>query len=995
MTFFRPYVVITAFTAAGLATDAVESQTEPLNDLRHLAKNVQQACDGQKPWTAIASAARLEKEARNLLPKESIELANYLELAAFVFRHTNRQPDAESLFREVLDLRRLQFKADGGGARAHRVGLVLHQLASDAGKRGSPVEAVGLFRETLEILSNDTDESKSLRASALSGMAVQLALMGDLNAATEMLEQAKTIGGALPNPPAMIIQRINVNMASVYIERARWWRQQAITAPFGIGIDPEEVEFAKNPEGYCNRKRKEALKKATDLLVGAANYYDKKPDLTPEEVIEYLNVLRSANHCVAESGRPELAERILEGCLGNLDILKKNSALRGEFQADLGVARFLLGKYEQAKIDISAALLVLEKLDNYARGDISWLKCSYAVVHGISKEQKSFSDALLMARNNFVEQLESIEQAFVFQPDRERLLAQKRTRFPASIFLTLNLMNGPPGEDTAVKLYADLLRWKHLGFAPTEGRGDARTSISRLRRDLQNHAIAYRQCLMMAPRGIAKDEWEAEKTKTRDKLRIAERKLSEARVALEPIGKLTPGEVAKAIPDDMALVDFYVFNRLESPREGRGEFIQRPHALAFISRKNRHPEWVSISLEGLYVPLSRWYKSIDEFKKNKVGAESIVDLHRYSSEIAKIIWQPIANHPSMDNVKQVIIAPDADLWYVPFSALPGRDGKRFLVEEIPISYVLSPRQAVDCLLRRGNYADKPGNGCLVIGAIDYGRGGRHSAIASEPTWTKSTLSTYETLFGKSADKLLAASATVSNVLKELPNGYKEIHLNGHGPRVYGRTEDWLFGAAPIQIPLAMANTDAEGKSQPNSLDAERLTTLNLHGVRAFWPWGCHYNTGMDRAPEGIVGVPRALQIAGCQAVLSSLWDTDVFATKDLSADVNQFSWQSGKSPAQSLRMAQMKYLDRSPADGRNPFFWAGWIVIGDVYLNPMPRPIEPSRPRPNAPKVNEEPRPVEAEFPWMTIACGVSAFVVFCSSLLIAVFLWRPRKIDV
>jgi CHAT domain-containing protein len=60
--------------------------------------------------------------------------------------------------------------------------------------------------------------------------------------------------------------------------------------------------------------------------------------------------------------------------------------------------------------------------------------------------------------------------------------------------------------------------------------------------------------------------------------------------------------------------------------------------------------------------------------------------------------------------------------------------------------------------------------------------------------------------------------------------------------------------------------------------------------------------------EAVQGLPHALHLAGCPNVVSSLWNVSDKATAALMARFYHELWQSGKTPLEALREAQLTIL---------------------------------------------------------------------------------------
>ncbi|MEQ8882896.1 MAG: CHAT domain-containing protein, partial [Cyclobacteriaceae bacterium] len=90
---------------------------------------------------------------------------------------------------------------------------------------------------------------------------------------------------------------------------------------------------------------------------------------------------------------------------------------------------------------------------------------------------------------------------------------------------------------------------------------------------------------------------------------------------------------------------------------------------------------------------------------------------------------------------------------------------------------------------------------------------------------------------------------------------------------------------------------------------------------------CETGLGQVAKGEGIVGLSRALQYAGAQNLIVSLWQVADKSTADLMIEFYNHSLNdSRKGYADDLRAAKLSLL-RSE-DYYNPYFWAPFILIG-------------------------------------------------------------------
>ena len=91
---------------------------------------------------------------------------------------------------------------------------------------------------------------------------------------------------------------------------------------------------------------------------------------------------------------------------------------------------------------------------------------------------------------------------------------------------------------------------------------------------------------------------------------------------------------------------------------------------------------------------------------------------------------------------------------------------------------------------------------------------------------------------------------------------------------------------------------------------------------------CETGLGREVGGEGLLGLARAFQYAGARSVLASLWPVSDEATTKLMAAFYR-SLKSGCSKDEALRAAQIELLRDPSGRFREPFFWAGFELVGD------------------------------------------------------------------
>jgi CHAT domain-containing protein len=100
---------------------------------------------------------------------------------------------------------------------------------------------------------------------------------------------------------------------------------------------------------------------------------------------------------------------------------------------------------------------------------------------------------------------------------------------------------------------------------------------------------------------------------------------------------------------------------------------------------------------------------------------------------------------------------------------------------------------------------------------------------------------------------------------------------------------------------------------------------------------CESALGRATEADGVLGIASSFESAGSRAVVGSLWEVDDRTTVELMQCFYR-ELSRGKTTAAALKSARLEIRQRHP----DPFFWAGFVVIGDGDLT-VPIQARPSR----------------------------------------------------
>jgi CHAT domain-containing protein len=130
-----------------------------------------------------------------------------------------------------------------------------------------------------------------------------------------------------------------------------------------------------------------------------------------------------------------------------------------------------------------------------------------------------------------------------------------------------------------------------------------------------------------------------------------------------------------------------------------------------------------------------------------------------------------------------------------------------------------------------------------------------------------------------------------------------------------------------RLVLASASDHEDG-----FLEAREIINLNLNAELVVLS-ACQTARGRVAAGEGLIGMAWAFFVAGTPTTVASQWKVDSASTTLLMTNFHQLlTSQESKSgaratKAEALRGAALRLL--SNAQYRHPFYWAGFVMIGD------------------------------------------------------------------
>lgn len=368
-------------------------------------------------------------------------------------------------------------------------------------------------------------------------------------------------------------------------------------------------------------------------------------------------------------------------------------------------------------------------------------------------------------------------------------------------------------------------------------------------------------------------------------------------------------------------------------------FIIRPDTFHLVQLKKDFPldSLVKKMQHGLY---GYYTESVDK-RTNFLYKTSLSDYVKASHEMYQKILAPVEHLLT----SELIIVPDGVLGYVPFEALlktmPEKLSQfasyNYMLNDHTISYNYSAalwhemktkkhkKEALKTLIAfapfyEGSY-EKLDSTIEVV--FDTLSDGRDTVVLEEGVTRKKFLtlpssgieaSTISKMWN--GDYYVNSDATEQKFYENAKN-YRIIHLSTHGV-ADARQGDYSY----------LAFSEQEDTLENEFLYVRDLYNIQLNADLVFLS-ACETAQGELQRGEGIISLARAFAFAGAKSIITSLWQMQDTATKDISIQFYK-NLRRGQPKDVALQKAKINYIKKAKSPQKHPFFWAGFIALGDM-----------------------------------------------------------------
>jgi CHAT domain-containing protein/cytochrome c-type biogenesis protein CcmH/NrfG len=284
-----------------------------------------------------------------------------------------------------------------------------------------------------------------------------------------------------------------------------------------------------------------------------------------------------------------------------------------------------------------------------------------------------------------------------------------------------------------------------------------------------------------------------------------------------------------------------------------------------------------------------------------------------AKQLYRILVTPIEN--KLDAGKQLCLIPDKILFRLSFAALISPDEEKYFVSRY--KFFSAPSASIFLIdsEKAGRLRQNTPETLLSVGNPSFSR----KDFAALPDLASSAREAEEiAAFYNEAILLTGKDASKEKFTKNL-SGADVIHFAGH----YVPNEN-----SPLLSSLILAKNERTREPKDSVLANHEIIGAELSQAKLIVLSACQ--TGGERFynGEGMTGAARTFLATGVPLVVASQWQVDSDATAELMIDFHRYRAIEKLSTVEALRRAQLDMMTGENNRFQNPYYWAGFAVLG-------------------------------------------------------------------
>ncbi len=330
-------------------------------------------------------------------------------------------------------------------------------------------------------------------------------------------------------------------------------------------------------------------------------------------------------------------------------------------------------------------------------------------------------------------------------------------------------------------------------------------------------------------------------------------------------------------------------------------FVGQNKSYIFGIRKDQIVVHEIKSIEEVKIKANNFYQYL------KDPTSPTIELNEMSSELYKLLLKDVIDDLNLKKINEIIIVPDDILSYIPLGLL--RSSSSHLIEEYNVYYQYSTKL---WMMLDDRVKDDTKN----LDFLGYAYENDSFDYVAERDCQ-----------GNKYSNLLCSKKEIDNIMHSISDK-KVSYASGTLRDILGQSKNAkIFHLATH----ACYDTDHPQKSKiifnEESITYEELQlesiTSNLVVISA-----CESGYGEVIVGEGSMTIAKSFFHAGAASAVVSLWPVDDCATSQLMTYFYD-GLEDGLKKDHALRKAKSKFVQEAHRSQKHPYYWAGFILIGD------------------------------------------------------------------
>jgi len=864
------------------------------------------------------------------------------------------------------------------GPEHPHLATVLNNLAELYRAQGKYAEAEPLYQRALRIYEKALGPEHADVAAPLNNLALLYGTQGRYAEAEPLHQRALRIREKAFGPEDPDVAQSLYNLATLYGDQGRYAEAEPLLQrALGIlekGLGPEHPDVARSLDNLAVLyEMQERYAEAEPLIQRALRIREKALGREHPDVATSLNNLARLRlyHRRYAEAEPllERALRIREKALGpeHPDVAASLNNLAELYRAQ--------GKYAEAEPLYQRALRIYEKALGPEHADVATFLSNLAALQvaqgNAEAAQPLFARSLDLLFYRF-------QYSFTYMSEKERLqfLETVSYEFPGYFSFCVTYAGQTPA--LAGSMY-DVLLWEKgfVGQSIAALRAKIAASGDPEALKLLDQLTALKQQLssLLNKPGADRAAWQKQISDLQAQADQVEQELVRRSAALQEDKKLervTWRDVQKELKPGEAAVEMVKFHFYD----GKKWTDSYKYVALIVTRETTTAPTLVLLGEAKDLeaePLKDYQQLVQQQAppEGDAAPSSSAATSASGARFYAAFWQPLEK--PLAGAERVYLSPDGVLNQVSWAVLSSPDGKA-LSDQYDLRLVSSTKDLLrqprapgsqsavlvgnpkfemeDSEQRAAVRGVAPAQPVLLASAAGGGTGLR----SRDPLRGALTPLPGTKVEVESVAKLLHASGwhtdtyTESRALEEAVKQVRQprvLHLATHGfflpdQQVKRRAEMLGVEETPTMddpmlrsgLFLAGAERTVVESNPPADLEdgvltAYEATQLNLQGTELVVLSACETGLGKVETGEGVFGLRRALQIAGAESVMMTMWSVPDRETQELMSLFYQ-KWLSGKDKHQALREAQQEMRQKVKARyGHDlPFYWGAFVLVG-------------------------------------------------------------------